>query len=47
MLVAKLGGREASLDHRHRRLAVARLEDVLDLELDDRSVRPAVESRCT
>src|SRR5215218_7324292 len=41
MLVAQLGGREATLDHRHQRLAAAGLEDELDLELDDRSVRPA------
>jgi hypothetical protein len=43
MFVAQLGCREATLDHRHQRLAAARLEDELDLELDDRSVRPALD----
>jgi hypothetical protein len=42
MLLAQLGGRKATLDHRHQRLSVARLEDELDLEFDDRSARPTL-----
>jgi hypothetical protein len=38
MLVAKLGGREATLDHRHQRLAVTLFEDELGLVLDARTV---------
>src|SRR5215204_3547244 len=42
MLVAKLGGREATLDHRHQRLAVTLFEDELGLVLDARTVGPAL-----
>src|SRR4029453_11978100 len=40
VLFAKLGGREATLDHRHQRLAVALLKGELGLELEARSVGP-------
>jgi hypothetical protein len=42
MLVAKLGRREATLDHRHQRLAVTAFEDELGLVLDARTVGPAL-----
>jgi hypothetical protein len=40
VLVAKLGGREATLDHRHQGLPVLRLEGEFGLELEARSVEP-------
>src|SRR5919106_541079 len=42
VLFANLGGREATLDHCHQRPAVMLLEDELGLELDARSVGPAL-----
>jgi RibD C-terminal domain len=40
VLVAKLGGREATLDHRHQGLPVLWLEGEFGLELEARSVEP-------
>src|SRR5918999_4870420 len=43
MLVSKLGGRQPTLDHRHQRPALARLEDELHLEREARAVWPGLD----